>query len=309
MILSLPAAPIARGRSQSADVSRLAELSGVCKSYRGNAALDGFNLDIRPSEILVLLGPNGAGKSTAIKLLTGLRSPDSGTVRLFGSDPRSMSTRRSLGVTPQNLDFPPMLGVTEILDLVRAHYENPVPTETLLEQFELTKLRKRSAGGLSVGQARRLAIAIAFAGNPRLAILDEPTTGLDVESRRAVWKAIRSYVARGASVLLTTHYLEEAEALASRVIVLHQGRAFFEGSVERIKSTIGIKRVIVHGQVVLPIGDVLQMEREHERTVLRTKNVDAVVEALLSRGVRFDDIEIQSVSLEEAFLNLTGEAS
>jgi ABC-2 type transport system ATP-binding protein len=308
MSLVLTADPIARERSQAATTPRLAQLTNVVKSYGGHVALDGLNLEIRSGEILVLLGPNGAGKSTAIKLLTGLRSADSGSVRLFGDDPRTTKTRRELGVTPQNVDFPPMLGVTEIIDLVRAHYDHPLGTEELIQMFELGAQRKRSAGGLSGGQARRLAVAAAFAGAPKLAVLDEPTTGLDVESRRAVWRAIRGYVAGGGTVLLTTHYLEEAEALATRIIVMHHGRSFFEGSVEQIKSRLGIKRIIVHGDVSAPIGDVLEVQRENERSILRTKNVDGVIEALLQRGVRFDDIEIAPVSLEEAFLDLTGAA-
>lgn len=309
MIAPLTVDPVERGSAAHTPVRPLAQLRGIVKRYRGRTALDGLNLDIVAGEIVVLLGPNGAGKSTAIGLLTGLRSPDAGTVRLFGGDPRATTTRRELGVTPQSIDFPPMLTVVEILDLVRAHYAHPVSTQELLEQFDLSDLRTRSAGGLSVGQARRLAVAVAFAGTPRLAVLDEPTTGLDVESRRSVWRAIRRYVGGGGTVLLTTHYLEEAEALASRVIVIHRGRTLFEGSVDQIKARIGIKRVIVRGEVGFAIPELISIEREHERSILRTKNVDRTIEALLAHDIRFDDIEIQAVSLEEAFLDLTGEAS
>lgn len=309
MIAARPAPAVPSIVAHDAPSTRLAELRDVHKSYGGHAALRGLDLDLRAGEIVVMLGPNGAGKTSAINLLTGLRKADSGSVRVFGGDPRDARVRRELGATPQQLDFPPMLAVHEIVDLVRAHYARPLTTDAVLERFELGALARRPASALSVGEQRRLAVAVAFAGRPRLAVLDEPTTGLDVESRRAVWSAVRSYVADGGTILLTTHYLEEADALASRVVVINKGKSIFAGSIDAIKARIGVKRVKVRGVVELPIAGIANVSREADRTVLRTKNVDAVMGELLARGVRFDDIEIAPISLEEAFLDLTERAS
>jgi ABC-2 type transport system ATP-binding protein len=287
----------------------LAELSGVHKAYGKRAALRGFDLKLYPGEIVVLLGPNGAGKSTAINVLSGLREADAGDVRLFDGNPRAARTRRELGATPQQLDFPAMLRVREIVALVRAHYAQPVSAAELLEGFGLSGLADRWASGLSGGERRRLAVALAFAGRPRLVLLDEPTTGLDVEARRFVWRAVRDYVGAGGAVLLTTHYLEEADALATRVVVINNGRAIFSGSIGDIKARIGWKRLAVRAPITLPIAGITAADCDGDRCVLRTKNVDAVVAALLERGVHFDDIEIGPVSLEEAFLDLTERVS
>ena len=305
MLITLPEDPLVRERASDPPAPLLAELTNVEKRYGARTALAGLSLELRRGEIVVVLGPNGAGKSTAISILTGLRRADAGTVRLLGGDPRDANVRRELGVTPQNLDFPPTLRVHEIVSLVRCHYPDPLSLEDTLAQFELNHLKDRLAASLSLGEQRRLAVAIAFAGKPRIAVLDEPTTGLDVESRRAVWRAVRGYAAAGGTVLLTTHYLEEAEALASRVVVVHEGRVVFTGSVDQIKSRMGVKRVVLRHPTATPIGDVAEITRENDRYVLRTRDVKLIVETLIARGVQFDDIEILPITLEEAFLKLT----
>ncbi|HXH97655.1 MAG TPA: ABC transporter ATP-binding protein [Gaiellaceae bacterium] len=205
----------------------LAELKAVSKSFGRIRALDGLDLAVADGEIVGLLGPNGAGKTTAIGILLGLRRPDRGEARLFGRDPRDLSARRCVGCTPQETSFPVTLRVREVVDLVRAHFRAPHDRATLLERFRLDDLEQRQIGGLSGGQRRRLACALAFAGDPALVLLDEPSSGLDVESRLGLWETIR---VSGCSVLLTTHSFEEAEALATRVVVLHEGRAVASGS-------------------------------------------------------------------------------
>ncbi len=205
----------------------LAQLVGVSKSFGRVQALDRLDLVIEPGEIVALLGPNGAGKTTALALLLGLRRPDAGEVRLCGRDPRHPRARSQVGCTPQEASFPLTLRVREVVDLVRAHFPSRQDPETLLERFRLDDLAQRQIGGLSGGQRRRLACALAFAGNPRFVLLDEPSSGLDAESRFSLWETIR---ASGCSVLLTTHSFEEAETLATRVVVLHGGRLVANGS-------------------------------------------------------------------------------
>lgn len=211
-----------------------AELRSVTKRFGAVNALDGVDLRIGQGEVLALLGPNGAGKTTALSLLLGLRRPDAGSAELFGRDPRDPSARAHVGATPQDSGFPPTLRVAEIVDLVRAHFTDPAPGEELLVRFGLSDLRRRQAGGLSAGQRRRLALALAFAGRPRAVFLDEPTVGLDVEARLAAWGQIEQYAAGGGTVLLTTHHLEEVERLASRVVLLARGRVVAAGSVAEL---------------------------------------------------------------------------
>jgi ABC-2 type transport system ATP-binding protein len=216
-----------------------AALRGATKRFGSLVALDAVDLELRSGEILALLGPNGAGKTTALSLVLGLRRPDVGRAELFGADPRRPASRARVGVTPQESSFPPTLRVSEIADLVRAHFVAPVETSTLLARFGLAAVARRQVGGLSGGERRRLSVALAFAGQPLVVFLDEPTTGLDVEARRAVWAELQAYSAAGGTILLTTHYLEEAEALASRVALIAGGRIAAEGSPRRLASAHG----------------------------------------------------------------------
>lgn len=280
---------------------------GISKSFGKVEALRGVSLEVRPSEVLALLGPNGAGKTTALSILLGLRRPDRGSVRLFGLDPGQTRARRAVGVTPQETAFPETLRVQEIVELVRAHYPHPQPGSALLRRFGLAGLERRQAGGLSGGQKRRLAVALAFAGNPRAVFLDEPTTGLDVQSRRQVWEAIRAYAFAGGTVLLTTHYLDEAEALASRVAVMSAGRLIVEGRVPEIKALAGIKRVRLRAGELPALPGVVRSVCEEGLWTLDVEDAGQVVETLVRRDVPLDGLEVLPVGLEEAFLLLTKE--
>jgi ABC-2 type transport system ATP-binding protein len=207
-----------------------AALEGVTKRFGSLVALDDVDLELRVGDVLALLGPNGAGKTTALSILLGLRRADVGRAELFGADPRLPASRRAIGVTPQETGFPPTARVGEIADLVAAHFATPVATPELLGRFGLAEHARRQIGGLSSGERRRLSVALAFAARPLAVFLDEPTTGLDVETRRAVWSELEVYAQAGGTILLTTHYLEEAEALASRVALIARGRVAAEGS-------------------------------------------------------------------------------
>jgi ABC-2 type transport system ATP-binding protein len=292
-----------------AAVRTVMELRGVRKRYGDVEALRGVDFHLRTGEQVALLGPNGAGKTTAVSILLGLRRPDAGSARLFGQNPVLPSARRSIGVTPQETGFPDGLTVGEVVDLVRAHYPNPIATGRLLERFGLSAMARRRAGKLSGGEARRLAVALAFAGRPRAVVLDEPTTGLDVESRLAVWGVLRDFVTGGGSVLLTTHYLEEAQVLASRVVLISDATITAQGSVEEITSQAGLSRVRLRALTLPDLPAVSRVESTDGLHTPYTSDPDAVVRALVLKGVPFTDLHIERASLEEAFLSLTGSRS
>ncbi len=282
------------------------ELRGVRKAFGGTEALAGLDLALGEGEVHAVLGPNGAGKTTAISIMTGLRLPDSGTVSVLGGNPRDTRIRRRIGLTPQESGFPPNLRVSEILRLVRAHFDDPVPHRDLLSQFPLGNLLDRQAGGLSGGQRRILATALAFAGRPDLVFLDEPTTGLDVSARQALWEAIRLHRDRGATVILTTHYLEEADALATRVAVVHQGRRLAEGTASEIRAQVGQSRISYRGEAKDGLPGVARIECTGHEVVAYAHDADAAVRALVLQGVPFSDLQVRRANLEEAFVAITG---
>jgi ABC-2 type transport system ATP-binding protein len=289
----------------------VAQLDAVTKAYGKTVALRGLDLAVAPGKITALLGPNGAGKSTAISLLVGLRRPDAGTVRLFGADPRRPATRRRLGVTPQDTGFPDTLTVGEIVDFVGRHYPEPEPAADLLARFGLAEVAGRRASRLSGGQRRRLAVALAFVGRPDLVVLDEPTTGLDVQSRQQVWAVVSAHVRRGGTVVLTTHYLEEAEALADRVVVINAGAVVAQGSVAEITGRVSGARVRIRvpADALTAVLPALPQVSLHEVTgdvhEFVTADADELVRVLVRRDVPFSGLEVSRVSLEEMFLLLT----
>ena len=284
----------------------IAELDNVGKRYGTVEALNGVDLQIERGELLALLGPNGAGKTTAVNVLLGQRRPDTGTARLFGRNPTEPAARAQVGVTPQQTAFPENLKVREVVDLVQAHYPVPRSGEQLLERFGLADLEGRSAGGLSGGQQRRLALALAFAGDPKAVFLDEPTTGVDVEARHNLWTGIRSFVDAGGTVLLTTHYLEEAEALASRIVVIDRGSIIAEGSVSEITASVGLSQVRLRADDLPELASAARIEHTNGTHIIYTEDPDALVQELVRAGVAFAGLDITRAGLEEAFLTLTG---
>jgi ABC-2 type transport system ATP-binding protein len=284
----------------------LARALEATRRYGDTLALDHINFDVRAGELVGLLGPNGAGKSTLVSLLTGIRRPTSGTVELFGGDPRDPSSRRRLGVTPQETGLPASLRVGEVVDFVRAHFDHPLGRGELLDRFGLADLVRRQTGGLSGGQKRRLAVALAFVGRPEIVFLDEPTTGLDVQARRSLWDGIRAFHDDGGTVVLTSHYLEEVEALARRVVVIGGGRVLADDTVAAVRGLVSIRRVSLTSPDPLPSLDgLLGVEREGGRLHLLTPDADRLVRDLVAENVKFADLEVRPTSLEEAFLTLT----
>ncbi|HUB76266.1 MAG TPA: ABC transporter ATP-binding protein [Solirubrobacteraceae bacterium] len=265
----------------------VAALAGVSKRFGSTRALDDASFSVEAGELVALLGPNGAGKSTALRLLLGQLRPDSGRVALFGGDPQRAETRRRVGVTPQESYFPATLRVRELLELVRAHFPRPVPLADLVERFGLAGLVGRQVGGLSGGERRRVGVALAFAGDPQLVVLDEPTTGLDVAARDAVWTAIAAHAAAGGALLLTTHHLDEADALARRVVLVERGRIVADGATDAIKAAAGMTAVTYR-------------DAAGRRQRLLVQDGGAVVAGLVRAGVRLEHLEVRPLTLEEA---------
>ncbi|GAA2720921.1 ABC transporter ATP-binding protein [Cellulomonas aerilata] len=293
------------------------EAEHVTRRFGATLALDDVSLTVRAGELVGLLGPNGAGKTTLLSLVTGLRRPDLGTVRLFGGDPRDPASRVRLGLTPQETGLPATLRVGEVVDLVAGHYPDPMPRGEVLEWFGLADQARRQTGALSGGQRRRLAVALALVGRPRLVVLDEPTTGLDVEARHLLWAALREYHASGATVLVTSHYLEEIEALAQRVVVMGGGVVLADDAIAAVLARVQVRRVGFSvaadgraagdaGDVVGRLPGVVGSRRDGDRVEVLASDADALVRALVADGVAFTGLEVRGASLEEAFLALTG---
>jgi ABC-2 type transport system ATP-binding protein len=278
-------------------VTAAARLENVTKRFGAVRALDSVSFAAEPGSTLALLGANGAGKSTALAILLGLRWPDAGKATLFGLDPRRRASRLPVGVALQETSFPLTLRVRELVDLVRAHYRAPEPTSTLFGRFGLDELSGRQLGGLSGGERRRVAVALAFAGRPRLVVLDEPTAGLDRLARRAVWDAVHAHVAAGGTTVLTTHYLEEAEALATRVVVIDEGAIVADGAVASIKRAAGLARVTFRAPVDV---DVEGATRDGPWLRILTADAGETVARLVRMEVELDDLEVRPLSLEEA---------
>ncbi|WP_158942655.1 ABC transporter ATP-binding protein [Granulicella sp. S190] len=287
----------------------VATLTGVTKRYGSALALDRLNLSLRPGEIVALLGPNGAGKSTAIKLLLGLSSPTSGSVRVFGSDPRNAATRTRVGAMLQVSRITEMIKVREHLDLFRSYYPRPLPVSDIVRIAQLQGIEDRLFGQLSGGQKQRVLFALALCGNPDLIFLDEPTVGMDIEARRGLWAEIRVLSALGKTVLLTTHYLEEADALADRIIVINKGRVISEGTPAEIKRSSGGRRIRCHTalshELLQSLPTVTSVESSGEATIVTAIHAEKVVREMLLRDETLSGLEIASPALEDAFLALT----
>jgi ABC-2 type transport system ATP-binding protein len=309
--------PETANASSGFDSDIVASLAGVTKRYsNGVVALDNLSLGLRRGEIVALLGPNGAGKSTAVKLMMGLSSPTSGEVRIFNADPRNSNARLRTGVMLQVGRAPEMLRVREQINIFRGYYPNPMPYAEIVKAAALEGIEERFFGQLSGGQKQRTLFALALAGDPDLIFLDEPTVGLDIEARRMMWAQIRSLAARGKTVLLTTHYLEEADALAHRIVVISKGKVVCSGTPAEVKSlgsnsgsatTIKIIRCATTLSIatLLAIPGVTLAETGNVLTTITTTKPEATLREILALDQTLHSLEVQSPALEDAFLALT----
>ena len=296
------------GPPPSASLRAPARLEGVVKSFGHIRALRGIDLELERGEVLALLGPNGAGKSTAVAILLGLRTPDSGRAWLAGRDPRDPTARAAVGVVLQEVAFPPTLRVRETVDLVRAHFPRPRSAHEALDRLGLTSLAGRQGAGLSGGEARRLAVALALAGNPEVLFLDEPTTGMDAPARRSLLRDLAAFAARGGAVLLTTQQLSEAEEIATRVVVLTGGRIVAEGSVAELRARAGKTRVELRAARLPPLAGVASVESRLDRHVVYVDDADAFVGEIVRSGIAFSGLEVTRLSLEDALFSVVEEA-
>lgn len=288
-----------------------ATLSQVNKHYGAVQALNNFSLEVPAGELTAVLGPNGAGKTTAIKLLLGLARPTSGRVSVFGGDPTTLETHLRVGAMLQVGRVPESLRVREHIDLFSSYYSHPLPMKQTLAIAGIENLRDRKFGELSGGQKQRVLFALAICGNPDLLFLDEPTVGLDVEARHLLWDEIRQLLGLGKTVVLTTHYLEEADALADRIVVINKGSMIAEGTPQEIKARTAGKKIRcitrLDAVVVRAIPGVLDVQDDRGATVIHTSRPEEVLRELLNRDLDISGIEVAGAGLEDAFLALTQE--
>jgi ABC-2 type transport system ATP-binding protein len=289
--------------------SIIAGLRGVTKKYENVSALNKVDFAVRRGEIVALLGPNGAGKTTAVRLLLGLTAPTEGTVSVFGGDPRNPEKRIQTGAMLQVGRVPETLKVREHIDMFSSYYPNPLPLQEVLEASGLKGLESKPFGDLSGGQRQRALFALAICGNPDLLFLDEPTVGLDVEARRLLWDEICKLVGRGKTVLLTTHYLQEADALANRIVVINRGEIVAQGSPADIKAQTAGRKIRCVSRIPLEevraMPGVLEAKQDREAIEINVSHAEPVLRELLARDLTLSDLEVASAGLEEAFLALT----
>jgi ABC-2 type transport system ATP-binding protein len=289
----------------------VASLNHITKTYGRIEALKNIDLAIRQGELLALLGPNGAGKTTAVKLLLGLARPTAGSVNVFGGDPVDAGVRMRTGAMLQVAKVPETLRVREHIDLFSSYYSAPQPLSETLAIAGLEPIANRKFGELSGGQRQRVLFALAICGNPDLLFLDEPTVGLDVEARRLLWDQIRKLLAKGKTILLTTHYLQEADALATRVVVINRGAIIAEGTPSEIKAQTAGKQIrcvtSLSIETVRRMHGVLEVRQDREALEIKVTEAEPVLRELLDGDRSISGIEVITAGLEEAFLALTSE--
>ncbi len=286
------------------------ELVKASKRYGEVQALKDVSFSVEAGEVLAMLGPNGAGKTTSISLMLGTRKPTSGTVRLFGRDPRDIRARSRIGVMLQESGVPGMLRVRELVELFCSYYPAPLPAAEAIAMAGLEAKARSLVKDLSGGQRQRLYLALAVCGNPDVLFLDEPTVGMDVEGRRTFLQEIAQLAARGRTVVLTTHYLEEADQLARRVIVIDRGSVIADSTPAEIKSRVAGKRITFATAERISDGVLaglpLNSQQVEDHTVrLLTNEPERVLRELFSRGVEMHQLEVSGADLEEAFLAMT----
>jgi ABC-2 type transport system ATP-binding protein len=290
------------------------ELRDLAKSYGSIEAVRGIDVSVEPGETVALLGPNGAGKSTTIDMLLGLTRPDRGDVHIFGAPPKDAVSRGAVGAMLQTGALIRDLSVRELLTMVASLYPEPLHVDEVIDQTGIGDIAHQRTQKLSGGQTQRVRFAIALVTNPDLLVLDEPTVAMDVESRHAFWATMREFASRGKTVLFATHYLEEADDFADRIVLMAAGSVVADGPPTEIKAMVGTRSIRATLddapiEALERLPGVTNVERRGESIVLACSDSDAAIRALLERFPAARDIEISGAGLEEAFLELTAAAS
>ncbi|MEK5413541.1 ABC transporter ATP-binding protein [Paenibacillus sp. FSL L8-0708] len=295
-------------------MDNIIEMHGVSKIYKDKKAVDNISFNIAKGSITAILGPNGAGKTTALGMLLGLIEPTEGTVELFGHHPKDKAVREKTGAMLQEVSVMDRLKVREIIDLIRSYYPKPMDMEFLIKTTGLAPADlNRYAEKLSGGQKRSLGFALALAGNSELIFFDEPTVGLDITSRRRFWETVRGLAEQGKTIVFTTHYLQEAEDIADRILLFSKGHLVADGSPDEIKS-----RIVKRSVSFLPVGDYSQLRRnlldlaaiedcyeKDGRIHVTTDDTDEALKAIFVAGLPVKDVRIDQGRLDEAFEQLT----
>ena len=296
----------------SATADPIIRLRGVTKTFGAVHAVNGIDLDIRRGETVALLGPNGAGKTTTISMLLGLLTPTSGTVEVFGTSPAQAIQQSRVGAMLQEGKLMPGVHVGELVEFVRGLHSHPLPARQLFDIAGLHPIRDRRVDRLSGGQTQRVRFALAIAGDPEILVLDEPTAAMDVEVRREFWVSMHAYAALGHTILFATHYLEEAETSASRLLIIAQGKLIADGTVANIQARYGQPRVAFICPDAIPamfdrLPGISATEIVGERVTLHTHDADTTARELIASDIPWKDIEIKSSDLEDTFIRLVHE--
>jgi ABC-2 type transport system ATP-binding protein len=284
----------------------------VSKHYGRLRAVEGLSLDLRAGETVALLGPNGAGKSTSLDMLLALRKPTSGRIRMFGDDPYHAVKSGRVGAMLQSGGLMPEVTVRDLVELVTKLHPNPEPVATTLKRAGITQFADQRVDRLSGGQTQRVRFALAICGKSELIVLDEPTAAMDVETRRLFWNSMKAEVAAGRTLLFATHYLEEADQAADRILVINRGRLLADGTPAEIKARAGAKRLSfrldqVDEPFLLGLPGLVNLEVRHDVVQIQSSDSDATLYAILDAGYRPREIEVSSLGLEQAFLAITAE--
>jgi ABC-2 type transport system ATP-binding protein len=312
---TLPSALGTPGEAETAEALRDGEkavsLHGLTKRYGSLRAADALSLDIHRGETVALLGPNGAGKTTTIAMLLGLLAPDSGTASILGMPPSVAIQSGRVGAMLQDGSLMPGVRIGELLDYVLSLRSSSMSRQRLIALAGLEGQERRRIDRLSGGQTQRMRFALAIASEPEVLVLDEPTAAMDVEGRHDFWANMRTYASAGRTVLFATHYLEEAEAFASRVVIISHGKIIADGTIAQLRRDFGIQTVRFHtpgdGAVSMErLPGVSQVERYDDQVTLKTADADAAVRALVSSGIDWCDLEVHSMSLDDIFMALVG---
>jgi ABC-2 type transport system ATP-binding protein len=293
-------------------MNEIVNLKNVTKTFQNKPAVNDVSFSIGKGEVVAILGPNGAGKTTTISMILGLINPTAGEVNLFNQPPQNKQVREKIGTMLQEVSVMPGLKVKEILELIRSYYQKPLPLQDLVSLTGLTDQDlKTRAEKLSGGQKRRLNFALSLAGNPELIIFDEPTVGMDITSRNRFWQTVNTLADQGKTIIFSTHYLQEADDAAQRILLFNNGKIIADGTPAQIKARISKQSVSFIVDPEIPLEKLFQHEevteinRKHNRVFVQTNNTDKVLELIFQEKIGARDIQIERGKLEEAFEQLT----